>query len=327
MSNYSPPFEITSKITELLVKIGGELVRLEGTTGGSLAPHLRRGNRIKTIQASLAIEQNTLTIEQVTAVIEGKPVIGLPREIHEVKNAFAVYEGLEQFAPCSSSDLLNAHRLLMADLVESAGKWRTGGVGVVKGKEVVHMAPPAANVPSLMDDLLTWLQQTDTHPLITSCVFHYELEFIHPFADGNGRMGRLWQSVILTHWNPVFNWIPVETIIRDRQQEYYTILATCDKAGSSTLFIEFMLHAILESCGGVNGGVSGGVKSLEVQILSLLNSSPKALRANQIALKVNSPQRSVERALQRLKQDNRIAFAGAPKTGGYVPVHESNHIW
>ena len=322
MSSYSPPFEITSKITELLVKIGGELVRLEGTTGSSLAPHLRRGNRIKTIQASLAIEQNTLTIEQVTAVIEGKPVIGLPREIREVQNAFAVYEQLEQleqFTPFSSSELLKAHQLLMVGLVESSGKWRTGGVGVVKGKEVVHMAPPATKVSGLMDDLLTWLQQTDTHPLIASCVFHYELEFIHPFADGNGRMGRLWQSVILTHWNPVFNWIPVETIIRDRQQEYYTVLATCDKAGSSTLFIEFMLHAILESC----GGVSGGVKLLEEQIINLLNSSPKKLRANQIAIAIDAPQRSVERALQRLKLDNRIAFAGPPKTGGYIPVQES----
>jgi len=321
MGNYAPPFEITSQITDLLVKIGGELVRLEGSAGSSLTPHLRRGNLIRTIQASLAIEQNTLTIEQVTAVIEGKMVAGQPHKIKEVQNAFTVYEQLERLDPYSSADLLNAHRLLMTDLVESSGKWRTGGVGVVKGKEVIHMAPPAANVSGLMDDLLAWLQQTDTHPLITSCVFHYELEFIHPFADGNGRMGRLWQSVILTNWNPAFNWIPVETVIRDRQQEYYNVLAICDKAGTSTQFIEFMLHAILECCGGANGGVSGGVKSLDEQILTLLNTAEKALRANQIAVAVNSPQRTVERALQRLKQGNLIAFEGAPKTGGYVPVN------
>ncbi|MCD6580844.1 MAG: Fic family protein [Desulfuromusa sp.] len=320
MSNYAPPFEITPKITDLLVKIGGELVRLEGSTGSSLTPHLRRGNRIRTIQASLAIEQNTLTIEQVTAVIEGKTVAGLPHEIKEVQNAFTAYEQLEQFDSCSSADLLNAHRLLMTGLVESSGKWRTGGVGVIKGKEVIHMAPPAENVSGLMNDLLTWLQQTDTHPLIASCVFHYELEFIHPFADGNGRMGRLWQSVILSHWNSAFNWIPVETIIRDRQQEYYTVLAICDKTGTSTRFIEFMLHAILDSCGGVNGGVNGGVKSLDEQILTLLNTSEEALRANQIAVEINSSKRSVERALQRLKQESRISFSGAPKTGGYVPI-------
>ena len=320
MDNYTPPFEITPKITDLLVKIGGELVRLEGAVGGSLTPYLRRGNRIRTIQASLAIEQNTLTIEQVTAVIEGKPVVGFPREILEVKNAFAVYEQLDQFDPCSSGDLLNAHRLLMSNLVESSGIWRTGGVGVVKGKEVVHMAPPAANVSGLMNDLLSWLQRTDTHPLITSCVFHYELEFIHPFADGNGRMGRLWQSVILTRWNSAFSWIPVETIIRDHQQEYYAVLAVCDKTGTSTQFIEFMLLAILESCGGVSGGVSGGVESLEKQIFDLLTTSQKTLRANQIAVEMNSPKRSVERALQRLKQENRITFTGAPKTGGYVLV-------
>jgi Fic family protein len=320
MDTATPPFEITSAITGLLVKIGGELVRLEGLSHGVLAPHLRRENRIRTIQASLAIEQNTLSLDQVTAVINGKTVAGLPHEIREVQNAFAVYEQLEQFDPCSAEDLLRAHGLMMAGLVQSAGQWRTGGVGVMKGKEVVHLAPPAASVSVSMNNLLVWLRQSDAHPLVASCVFHYELEFIHPFADGNGRLGRLWQSVILARWNPVFNWIAVETIIRDRQQEYYAVLAECDKAGSSTLFVEFMLNALLESCGGVSGGVSGGVKSVEEQILTLLLSADKPLRANRIAAVINSPQRSVERALQRLKRQNRITFTGAPKTGGYTPV-------
>jgi Fic family protein len=323
MDTYKPPFEITSKITDFLVKIGGELVRLEGLTGNSLAPHLRRGNRIRTIQASLEIEHNTLTIEQVTDVIEGKPVIGLPHEILEVQNTFAVYEKIESFDPYSSIDLLNAHRLLMDNLVALSGEWRTGGVGVVKGKEVVHMAPPASNVPRLMNDLLSWLRQTDVHPLIASCVFHYELEFIHPFADGNGRMGRLWQTVILSAWNSAFSWIPVETLVRDRQQEYYDVLAACDRSGDSTLFIEFMLEALLHSCGGVSGGVNGGVNDLHKKILDLLDKADNPLRANALAEKLNTPQRSVERVIQQLKKEQRIYFSGAPKTGGYIVIRSS----
>lgn len=320
MSTYTPPFEITSAITELLILIGGELARLEGITGTSPTPNLRRRNRIRTIQASLSIEQNSLTLDQVTAVIEGKKVTGHPHEIREVRNALTAYEQLEHFDPCSSKDLLRAHRLLMTGLVTSSGQWRTGSVGVARGRDVIHIAPPATNVPGLMNDLMTWLKKTDTHPLIASCVFHYELEFIHPFADGNGRMGRLWQSVILSQWNSIFGWIPSETIIRNCQKEYYTVLSLCDDKGTSTPFIEFMLKTLLTSIGGVNGGVSGGVKSLQEKILILLKTSGIPLRANKIAEQLDTPGRTIERALQKLKRQNEIVFTGAPKTGGYIPI-------
>jgi Fic family protein len=208
---------------------------------------LRRGNRLKSIQASLAIENNTLSLEQVTAIINGKRVLGHPREIQEVKNAFAAYEMLEKLDPVSSRDLLKAHGVLMSALVDEAGQYRSGGVGIMKGKSVVHVAPPASRVPLLMNDLLLWLKNTDDHSLIASSVFHYEFEFIHPFADGNGRMGRLWQTLILSRWNPILAYLPVETVIRNRQDEYYSVLATSDQQADSTLFIEFMLTAIKDA--------------------------------------------------------------------------------
>jgi len=242
---YSPPFTITPAILSLVAEIAGEVGRLSALAGSSSVPKLRRENRIRSIHASLAIENNTLSLDQVTAVISGKRVLGQPREIQEVKNAFAAYEAMASWNPSAVKDLLAAHRLMLEGLVDSAGKFRTRAVGIAKGKRIVHLAPPADRVPGLMKDLLGWLKRTDAHPLIAGCVFHYELEFIHPFADGNGRIGRLWQTLILSHWNPLFAFLPVETVIRDRQADYYKVLAACDKAGNSTAFIEFLLDVLL----------------------------------------------------------------------------------
>lgn len=244
-SNHTPPFAITSPILTLVAEIAGAVGRLGVLAGPGGVPRLRRENRIKSIHASLAIENNTLTLEQVTAVIAGKRVLGRPTEILEVKNAFAAYEAMPGWNPSSAKDLLSAHRLLMAGLVDGAGRFRTRAVGIAQGERVVHLAPPADRVPGLMKDLLAWLKRSNTHPLVASCVFHYELEFIHPFADGNGRMGRLWQTLILARWNPLFAFLPVERVIRDRQAEYYHVLGACDKAGNSTAFIEFLLDALL----------------------------------------------------------------------------------
>ena len=240
-----PPFMLTSAILSLVADIAAEVGRLGPLTAAGNIPMLRRGNRIRSIHASLAIENNTLDLSQVTAVIEGKRVLGPPREIQEVKNAFAAYEAMPEWNPASVKDLFAAHRLMLHGLLVSPGKFRTRAVGVAKGNQVVHLAPPASRVPELVKNLLAWLKRTDTHPLVSSAVVHYELEFIHPFADGNGRLGRLWQTLILSRWQPLFAWLPVETVIRERQADYYRVLAASDKAGQSTAFIEFTLAALL----------------------------------------------------------------------------------
>ena len=238
---------ITPDIVRLISEISEILGGLSAANPPEIAPMLRRSNRLRSIQASLAIENNTLTIEQVTAIVDGRRVLGHPREIKEVKNAFAVYEMLENLSPFSEKDLLKAHGMLMAALVDEVGCYRSGGVGIMKGKAVVHIAPPASRVPVLMRDLFDWLKNTDAHPLIASSVFHYEFEFIHPFADGNGRMGRFWQTLILSRWRPMLAWLPVETVIRNRQEAYYQVLGQSDQQADSTAFIQFMLNAVLES--------------------------------------------------------------------------------
>ncbi|MCE8002357.1 Fic family protein [Billgrantia ethanolica] len=244
---YRPPFTLTPLALRLVAEISEAVGRYAILAEYSLTPQLRRENRLRTIHASLAIENNTLSLEQVSAVIDGKRVLGHPREIQEVRNAFSAYEAMPGWEPDSLQDLLKAHGLLMQGLVDDAGCFRAGGVGIYKGNELVHMAPPAPRVPLLVENLLTWLAGTEEHPLITSAVVHYELEFIHPFADGNGRMGRLWQTLILRRWRPLLGYLPVETVIRDRQQEYYDTLAEADQAGEATPFIEFMLTALRDA--------------------------------------------------------------------------------
>ena len=242
--NYSPPFSINSKIISLVADISELLGSISTANKLSSNPVLRRANRIKTIQASLAIENNTLSLEQVTALVNGKRVLGAPIEIQEVKNAYEVYEQLLQYNPYKLSDLLNAHSVLMKDLIAHAGAFRNSGVGVFKNNQVVHMAPPANIVPELIRNLINWYQHSELHPLIKSAVFHYEFEFIHPFADGNGRMGRLWHTLLLSNWKELMAWIPVETIVKERQSEYYQMLEQADKKSDCTCFIEFMLLAM-----------------------------------------------------------------------------------
>ncbi|MDP1666710.1 MAG: Fic family protein [Methylobacter sp.] len=245
--NYQPPYTITPTILNLVAEISELIGRYTMLAEQNLTPRLRRENRIRTIQASLAIENNTLTLEQVTAVIDGKRVLGLPREIQEVRNAFAAYEAMDNWHPASEADLLVAHGLLMSMLVDQPGVFRSGGVGIFRGEHLVHMAPPADRVPYLMADLLDWLKRREEHPLISSCLFHYELEFIHPFADGNGRMGRLWQTLILRQWKPLLGYLPVETVIRERQNEYYRALAEADERADAAPFVEFMLQALRDA--------------------------------------------------------------------------------
>ena len=248
MINKKPPFEITNQIIDYVAEIAELVGRLTSTNQLSANPTLRRSNRIRTIHGSLAIEQNTLSLEQVTAVLNGKHVLAPPKDIAEVKNAYEVYERLNELNPYSVEDLLTAHRIMTRGLVDEAGMFRTRPVGIVDNEgHVLHFGTLPQYVPDLVMELLGWVEKSDVHILIRSCVFHYELELIHPFADGNGRIGRLWHTLLLSKWNPVFAWLPVESIIHDRQQEYYKAINASNDAGESTVFIEFMLSAIKAS--------------------------------------------------------------------------------
>lgn len=249
-NNYEPPFTITPAILNRVAGIGEAVGRLAVVTDPAKTLRLRRINRVRTIRGSLAIEGNTLSESQITAILEGKRVIAPPREIQEARNALAAYDRIDAWKPESEKDLLDAHRVLMSGLVDDAGAYRRGGVGVMAGGQVVHMAPPARRVPMLMRDLFRWLGSTDQHPLIAGSVFHYEFEFIHPFTDGNGRLGRLWQSVILSRWNPLFADIPVESLVHSHQAEYYDALQRSTDATDSAPFIEFILGMILEAVTG-----------------------------------------------------------------------------
>ena len=248
MRNQKPPFEITNQIISDVAEIAELMGKFSVTNQLSTNPTLRRSNRIRTIHGSLAIEQNTLSLEQVTAVLDGKQVLAPPKDIAEVKNAYEIYERLDQLDPYSVDDLLTAHGILTRGLVEESGQFRSRPVGVVDSQgNILHFGTLPQYVPDLVMELLDWVKTSQVHMLIRSCVFHYELELIHPFADGNGRVGRLWHTLLLSRWNPVFAWLPVESIIHDRQPEYYAAINASNEAGESTVFIEFMLSAIKAS--------------------------------------------------------------------------------
>ena len=242
-----PPYDITPKILKLITSISEKLGEINATYLSKQSPQLRKQNRIKTIHSSLQIEGNTLTEEQITALIENKIVIGPEKDVLEVLNAIKLYDNIEKYKFYSDKSFLKAHKELMNGLIQSPGNYRNKGVGIVKGNIVEHIAPPAENVPFLMKDLFEYLKDSEELTLIKSCVFHYEMEFIHPFIDGNGRMGRLWQTLILMSEYPVFEFLPFETLISQTQNEYYNSLAMCDKLGKSTIFIEYMLGVIDKS--------------------------------------------------------------------------------
>ena len=327
--SYQPPFQLTHTMMRHVARIGELIGMWKAANQNRLVPELRRGNRIKTIQASLAVEQNTLTLEQVTAVIEGKTVLGLPKEIQEVRNAFAAYEAMEQWHPHQLDDLLAAHALLLHGLIDDAGHWRSKGAGIYRGEQLVHMAPPASQIPRLMIDLFDWLANTDAHPLIASAAFHYEFEFIHPFGDGNGRIGRLWQTLILSHWQPMLAFLPVETVIKHRQQTYYQLLTESDQKSDCSAFIEFLLQAIEDSLQeAIN--TQPDTEKMRVQtraqtrvqtpelILNLLSEHPQMSLAD-VAQQIEKSVSTVERAVAKLKIQGRLAFIG-PKKDGYWQV-------
>ncbi len=242
-----PPYSLTNKILKLVASISENIGAVNSAHLSKPPTELRKKNRIKTIHSSLEIEGNTLTIEQITAIVENKSVIGLKKDILEVKNAIAIYNYLDKLNPYSFDSFCEAHGILMNGLIDSAGRLRNKSVGIIKGSAVAHIAPSSEMLKPLMNDLFDYIKNDDDLVLIKSCVFHYEMEFIHPFIDGNGRMGRLWQTMILKDTYPIFEYLPIEILIKERQEQYYESLGKSDSSGESTVFIEFMLEIILES--------------------------------------------------------------------------------
>lgn len=272
----------------LVAEISELVGRLNAVNPLSASPMLRRTNRIRTIHGSLAIEQNTLNIEQVTAVLNGKLVLAPPKDVAEVKNAYEIYEHMDELDPYSADDLLAAHAVMTRGLVEESGMFRTGAVGVVdpQGK-ILHFGTLPQYVPDLVMELLDWTKNSDVHMLIRSCVFHYEFELIHPFADGNGRLGRLWHTLLLSKWNPAFAWLPVESVIYARQAEYYAAINAANDAVESTVFIEFMLSAIkaslmdaLNVSDGLNDGRVGKDELRREKISAFLQSHDHIMNAD-----------------------------------------------
>lgn len=316
---YAPPFNITDEILWLVSEISEQVGALNAVLGTRIpSPMLRKENRIKTIHSSLAIEHNSLSLQQVTDVINGKHVLGAPNEIQEVKNAIQVYQLMKSLDAFKETDLLRAHKLMMADLVDNAGQYRKGGVGVFAGEQCIHMAPPADRVPTLMADLFEWISQTDTHPLVSSCVFHYEFEFIHPFMDGNGRMGRYWQTMLLSRWKGIFAWLPVETIVKQHQQDYYNAIAQSDAQGDSTAFIAFMLRCILQSVKEqqkVTDKVADKVTDKsEDKLLNIIRETP-SVTIPQLMQMLSMSDSGVRKILRKLQQQGRLVRIGANKNG------------
>ena len=270
--DYRPEYAITSEMLDLVVKITEHLTTLHPLNNLLKQPQLRRINRLKTIHSSLAIENNTLTLEQVAAIINGKTVLAPPNEILEVKNAFEAYELLETIDPFNIDDMLKVHGVMMKNLVGEAGKFRTKSVGVFSGDKPIHIAPPHKNVSALIGLLYDWTKTEKLNELIKYSIFHYEFEFIHPFDDGNGRMGRFMQTAFLAGWKPIFAYIPVETVIKERQQEYYDSFQKCyTDNGKSTHFIVFMLNALLSAVENIHADSANILKGQTAQVQRLLD--------------------------------------------------------
>lgn len=246
-NKYNPPFTITEEITNLVIEIAELVGIIYMSKKLTSNPILRRENRIKTIYSSLAIEQNTLTLEQITDIIAGKRILAPPKDIKEVKNAYEIYEKLDTLNPYSIKDLLKAHKIMTLELIGESGCFRSKNVGVYQGSKLIHTGTPPQYIPELMKQLFLWLKKSEVHSLIKSCVFHYEFEFIHPFQDGNGRIGRLWHILILAKWKGFFAWLPIETLIHKKQQKYYEAINVSNNLGESTPFILFSLKIIKEA--------------------------------------------------------------------------------
>lgn len=327
--SYTPPFNITPKVLDLVSHISEIIGKLEVLAPTAITPKLRKANKIKTITGTLAIEGNTLGIEKVTAILEGKRVMGSMREIAEVNGAIKVYDKLSTFDYKKLDDLLLSHKMLMEEILTNAGSFRTSNVGVGGEDCVVHVAPPHGHVSGLMQELFDWLGTSDIHPLIKSSVFHYEFEFIHPFVDGNGRIGRLWQSLILHEWKSIFSAIPIESVVKETQQEYYDALEASGTMGESTPFIEFMLEAILKACedelqngNNVPISVPKNVPLKRLDKIVALISENSSITIDQLASVCEVSDKTIKRDITKLKEQGLVERQGSLKSGSWKLLKE-----
>ena len=315
MAIYKPPYTITSKMLHLSTQISEALTNLEHSAKEAITPILRKKNRIKTLAGTLEIEGNFLGEEKITAILDGKRVLGTMQEVAEVEGAIVAYKELESYRYDKLEDLLKAHQLMMHGILKTVGSFRRVNVGVGSHEGVSHVAPPYERVPELMHALFDWLSHSEEHLLIKSCVFHYEFEFIHPFSDGNGRIGRLWQSVILHQWKPIFSSMPTESIIRDHQEAYYAALEAAGSVGESTPFVEFMLEMILQTIENVpNNDPENVPKDRTEAILEYLGKTPDvSVRKLSELLAVSD--KTIKRDLEKLKNEQKIERIGSNRKG------------
>lgn len=313
---YQPPFKITNEINELCVEVAELVGMVHHDAELMTSPTLHRELRIHTIRSSLMIEGNTLSEDAVTAIMDGKRVLGPAKDIREVENAQRAYDLLPTLDPFSIDDLLRAHKTMMDGLIQDAGCFRSRDVGVFDGESLIHAGTPAAYVSQLMSELFDWLASTDMHALVASCIFHFEFEFIHPFADGNGRTGRLWHTLLLSRWRPVLAWLPVESVIRERQQEYYRAFMRSEAAGSSEVFVTFMLEVIRDALKPYVMPSNRSDQQRRVALKFFSDNPTGTIR--QLAELLGCSTRSAERLVARLRREGLLERTGSARKGTWV---------
>lgn len=312
---YEPPFRRTSQIENLSLEIAELVGSLASSSELSTSPYLHRKLRIRTIHSSLLIEGNTLSEDQVTAVIDGKKVLGDAKDIREVENANRAYGLIDSIDPFNVADLLRVHEVMMDGLVKGAGSFRSKNVGVYDGDQLIHAGTPSNYVPEVMSDLFDWLSSTEVHPLISSCIFHYEFEFVHPFVDGNGRCGRLWHTLLLSKWRPVLKWLPIESIIWQRQQEYYAAIAASNTSGSCETFVAFMLEVIRDSI--IPYAIHKSDKDVRKEQLIEAIADDLHVTIPQLIERTGFSRRSIERDIAELKEDGILKRLGSTRAGSW----------